>query len=328
MPLSWVTHPWAEAGRGRPRFAVHGGPYADWPQFVSLIQRAESLGFDAYWKSDHPARSPGCWTTLAALASLTRTIRLGTLVNCVLYRSAAEVARAAADVDRVSNGRVILGLGVGDDEQECRQFGISMPPARERVRLLGEMIRSVKDLWGEASGQPPATGQPLRFGPVQSPRIPLLIAGLGRTTLRYVAEYADAVNLPPTSSAGDVLAGRDVGQLVATDVEQKLGVLETYCRDFARPRSSLVRSHMVPVVLSETPARITEKLNGLPERTRELLRFGIVGTPEQVIQTYDSLGTRGIDYFIAMILGNDIETIDLLAQRVRPAVEEHATMAP
>src|SRR5215471_7169651 len=95
MQSSWIVHPWVEAGSGRPRFAVHGGPYADWPQFVSLIQRAESFGFDAYWKSDHSARSPGCWTTSAALASLTRTIHLGTLVNCVLYRSAAEVARAA-----------------------------------------------------------------------------------------------------------------------------------------------------------------------------------------------------------------------------------------
>src|SRR5689334_19125347 len=124
---SWVTHPWVEAGGGRPRFAAHGGPYAAWPSFLDLIQRAESLGFDAYWMSDHPSRSPGCWTTLAALAAATRTIRLGTLVNCVLYRSAFEVARQAADVDRMSNGRVILGLGAGDDEHECAQLGIPMP---------------------------------------------------------------------------------------------------------------------------------------------------------------------------------------------------------
>ncbi|HEY1297632.1 MAG TPA: LLM class flavin-dependent oxidoreductase [Chloroflexota bacterium] len=324
----WVTHPWAEAGGGRPRFAVHGGPYADWQQFVNLVQRAESLGFDAYWKSDHPARSPGCWTTLAALAAVTRTIRLGTLVNCVVYRSPAEVARQAADVDRMSDGRVILGLGAGDDEQECRQLGISMPPARERVRLLGEMIQSVKGLWGEAyAPTTPAGGQPLNFGPVQSPRIPLLIAGLGRTTLRYVAAYADAVNFPPTSSAADVLAGVAVDLLAATDVEQKLGLLEKHCRDLARPPSSLVRSHMAPVLLAETPARIADKLNDLPERTQQLLRFGIVGTPEQAVQTYESLRVRGIDYFIAMILGNDTETMDLLAERVRPVVEKHATTA-
>jgi alkanesulfonate monooxygenase SsuD/methylene tetrahydromethanopterin reductase-like flavin-dependent oxidoreductase (luciferase family) len=153
MPESlWVTHPWVEAGGGRPRFAIHAGPYADWPQFVDLIQRAESCGFDAYWMVDHPVRRPGCWTTLAGLAAVTRSIRLGTLVNCVLYRSAFEVARQGADVDRMSNGRVILGVGAGDDELECQRLGISMPPARERVRLIGEMIQSVKELWGETCG--------------------------------------------------------------------------------------------------------------------------------------------------------------------------------
>jgi alkanesulfonate monooxygenase SsuD/methylene tetrahydromethanopterin reductase-like flavin-dependent oxidoreductase (luciferase family) len=151
LESSWVTHPWVQAGGGRPRFALHAGPYADWLQFVDLVQRAESCGFDAYWMVDHPVRRPGCWTTLAGLAAVTRRIRLGTLVNCVLYRSAFEVARQAADVDRISNGRVILGVGAGDDELECQQLGISMPPARERVRLLGQMIHSVKDLWGETN---------------------------------------------------------------------------------------------------------------------------------------------------------------------------------
>ena len=242
MQSSWVTHPWVEDGSSRPRFAVHGGPYADWQDYVSFVQRAEGLGFDAYWKSDHPSRSPGCWTVLAGLAAVTRSIRLGTLVNCVLYRSAFEVARHAADVDRMSNGRVILGLGAGDDEYESRQMGISMPPARERVRLLGKMIQSVRELWGEPNaGQTTSSGKSLGFGPVQSPRIPLLIAGLGPSTLRHVAEYADAVNFPPTSSAGDAIAGRGIDLLVATDVESKLAILETYCRDVARPPSSVVR---------------------------------------------------------------------------------------
>jgi alkanesulfonate monooxygenase SsuD/methylene tetrahydromethanopterin reductase-like flavin-dependent oxidoreductase (luciferase family) len=84
---------------------------------------------------------------------------------------------------------------------------------------------------------------------------------------------------------------------------------------------------MAPVVLAEAPARVAEKLNGLPERTRQLLHFGIVGTPEQVIQAYESLTIRGIDYFIALIFGNDTETLDLLAQRVRPALEEQLTSA-
>jgi alkanesulfonate monooxygenase SsuD/methylene tetrahydromethanopterin reductase-like flavin-dependent oxidoreductase (luciferase family) len=190
------------------------------------------------------------------------------------------------------------------------------------------MIQSVKGIWGEASSfQTSGSGQGLRPGPVQSPRIPFLIAGVGRTTLRYVAEYADAVNFPPALSAGGALEGRTVEVLAPADVEQKVAILKTHCGDLSRPLSSLVRSHMAPVVLAETPARLAEKLNGLPERTRQLLRFGIVGTPQQVIQAYESLMIRGIDYFIALIFGNDTETLDLLAQQVRPALEDHATSA-
>jgi alkanesulfonate monooxygenase SsuD/methylene tetrahydromethanopterin reductase-like flavin-dependent oxidoreductase (luciferase family) len=163
---SWVTHPWVEASEGRPRFAFHGGHDLDWPQFVDLVQYSESLGFDAYWMLDHPSRNPGCWTTLAALAAVTRTIRLGTLVNCVLYRSTFEVARHATDVDRISNGRVILGLGAGDSEQEFQQLGIDMPPARERVRLLGEMVQSLKGIWGQTPDKGSGIGQTLSPGPV------------------------------------------------------------------------------------------------------------------------------------------------------------------
>lgn len=114
MMSSWQTHPWVAEGSGRVRFSVDWGPQSDWPLLVQFVQRVEALGFDAYWLSDHPISLSGCWTTLAGLAPLTRSLRLGVLVNCVLYRSAAEVARMAADVDRMSRGRLVLGLGIWD----------------------------------------------------------------------------------------------------------------------------------------------------------------------------------------------------------------------
>jgi alkanesulfonate monooxygenase SsuD/methylene tetrahydromethanopterin reductase-like flavin-dependent oxidoreductase (luciferase family) len=225
----------------------------------------------------------------------------------------------------MSNGRVILGVGAGDDELECRQLGISMPSARERVRLLGEMIQSVREMWGETNPlQTAGSGHHLQPAPVQSPRVPILIAGVGRSTLRHVAEHADAVSFPPTLSAGDAIRGVTLEPLSPADVEQKLAILKTHCTDLSRPFSSLVRSHMAPVVVAETPTRLADKLNGLPERMRTLGQLAITGTPEQVTQAYESLMLGGIDYFIAAVLGNDTETLELLAHQVWPALEDSA----
>jgi len=77
MTSTWQTHPWVTEGSSRVRFSVALGPRSDWPHLVQFVQRVEELGFDAYWVSDHPIRLPGCWTTLAGLAPLTHSVRLG-----------------------------------------------------------------------------------------------------------------------------------------------------------------------------------------------------------------------------------------------------------
>jgi alkanesulfonate monooxygenase SsuD/methylene tetrahydromethanopterin reductase-like flavin-dependent oxidoreductase (luciferase family) len=108
----WTPHPWvAEAARGV-RFGVDLGPAPDGAASVEWAQMVEELGFDSFWLRDHPARAPeDPFTYLAAIAASTRRIRLGTLVACALYRHPILLARVAADVDRLSGGRLILGLG-------------------------------------------------------------------------------------------------------------------------------------------------------------------------------------------------------------------------
>jgi alkanesulfonate monooxygenase SsuD/methylene tetrahydromethanopterin reductase-like flavin-dependent oxidoreductase (luciferase family) len=200
-----------------------------------------------------------------------------------------------------------------------------MPPARERVPLLGEVIQSVKEMWGEPNPlRTVGSGHHLQPGPVQSPRIPILIAGVGRSTLRHVAEHADAVNFSPTLTAGDAIRGVTIESLSPADVEQKLAILETHRTDLSRPFSSFVRSHMAPVVVAETTSKLADKLNGLPERMRTLGQLAITRTPERVTQSYESLMHAGIEYFIAAVPGNDTETLDLLAQQVLPALEDSA----
>src|SRR6185436_10332788 len=113
MTAARVAHPWVADGQGKIRFAVGSGPFADWAERLEFVRMAEDLGFDACWAYDHPTRLADCWTTLAALAVATKKIRLLSLVSCIYYRSPILLARQAADVDRLSGGRLILGIGIG-----------------------------------------------------------------------------------------------------------------------------------------------------------------------------------------------------------------------
>ena len=204
-PASWAAHPevhpWVRDAQQRPRFAIVGTFLPEWAQVRDFAVRAEELGFDAYWANDHPLRSMDCWTQLAALATVTTRLRLIALVSCVYYRSPALIARQAADVDRISGGRLVLGLGTGDDAAEFGQLGLRFPAAPERLAALAEAAGIIRAMWaGPVTHAGPhfqVTDAHVRPGPVQQPGVPVLIGGGGeRTTLRLVARYADVAESP------------------------------------------------------------------------------------------------------------------------------------
>jgi alkanesulfonate monooxygenase SsuD/methylene tetrahydromethanopterin reductase-like flavin-dependent oxidoreductase (luciferase family) len=120
------------------------------------------------------------------------------------------------------------------------------------------------------------------------------------------------------------MAGHAVEALKPADVEEKLAILDAHCRNVSRSPGSVVRSHMAPVALAETPARVADKLKRLPE---QYVPFTIAGTPDEVHTQYQALAMAGIDYFIALIVGNDLETLELLAQRVQPALQHQPAPA-
>jgi len=235
-------HPWVAEGQHRVRFGIYGGPARDWSAAVEWIQMVEELGFDSYWVGDHPVQFPfDCWAHLAALAAVTKRVRLGPLVGCALYRHPVLLARQVADVDRVSGGRVVLGLGVGDARQEFVALGLRYEGARKRQEALEEVVQVVPALWNE---------QPITFvgkhlevtearvepGPLQQPHVPILIAGGGeRVTLRQVAQYADASNF----GAGNIIGNAWSPE----DVRRKYGVLREHCQAFGRPYESILRTH-------------------------------------------------------------------------------------
>ena len=318
-------HPWVAEGVERIRFGISIFPQPlDWRTFLAVVQRMEHLGYDSYWSYDHPSARADCWTALAALAATTERIRLGTLVDCIYYRGPYLLARQAADLDRLSGGRLILGLGIGDNMPEFAAMGIPFPPIAVRQRAMVETVEILHRLW---SGEPfefagsefQAKSDGSFVGPVQEPYVPILLAGGGeQVTLRRVAQFADASNM----GAHDW-----IGSAVTTDdIARKFAKLRQYCEEVGRPYDSVVRSHFtMPLVLAENHGALKAKLATMNQDT--LARCGaalFAGTPDEVIDFYRGLAAIGFQYFIANILDPDYETIELLGRAVMPAFAKAA----
>jgi alkanesulfonate monooxygenase SsuD/methylene tetrahydromethanopterin reductase-like flavin-dependent oxidoreductase (luciferase family) len=119
---------------------------------VGEARQAETLGFDFVSTSDHPCGSSPTyetWTMLSWVAANTSRIRVATRVLGVPYRPPAMVAKMAETLDRLSHGRLILGLGGGYSDEEFQAFGLKVPTPRDKVDGLAEAIRITRGLWSQ-----------------------------------------------------------------------------------------------------------------------------------------------------------------------------------
>src|SRR5438270_438576 len=143
-------------------FSYPDGKPVTWDRLVEAALRAESLGFDSLWISDHffldierYGGPPGVlgsiepFTALGALAVLTDRARLGTLVACAAFRHPAHLAKMATAIDLASGGRFDLGLGAGWYEREFESFGYEFGTVGERFQRLEETVVAVRSLFGE-----------------------------------------------------------------------------------------------------------------------------------------------------------------------------------
>jgi alkanesulfonate monooxygenase SsuD/methylene tetrahydromethanopterin reductase-like flavin-dependent oxidoreductase (luciferase family) len=312
-----AAHPWVSEGAPRVRFGINATVSPDWGAARDFAQMAEGLGFDALLMPEHPMTiGQASWIALAALAEATRTIRLGTLVSCVYYWNPAVLARVVADVDRISGGRAVLGLGSGDQPHEFRRLGLAWPPVQERQAALEDALHIIRPLLSgqqvtyrgtyfqveDALLQPP---------PVQQPHVPIIVAGGGeRTTLRFVAQYADASNLGAASWAGHAFTPEDA--------RRKLDVLRGHCESVGRPYDSILRTALVGLVLAESTAAVEAKRAQLPPFLGFFEQLPIIGTPEQAVQRVTALVKAGFQYVIFIVF--DPQSLQLAAEQVIPSV--------
>ncbi|MGI9255184.1 MAG: LLM class flavin-dependent oxidoreductase [Thermomicrobiales bacterium] len=152
-------HPWVAGLEGRAAFALQAVARGDQPapgrQLIHAGQLADRYGFDAFFLGDHPAWAPDVWLHLTTVALNTERIRLGQMVAAVPYRTPLLTARLQSDLDHLSDGRSILGLGIGWNAadyglgaNEFDRMGIPYPSTPERQAALEEAIHIIRGLWG------------------------------------------------------------------------------------------------------------------------------------------------------------------------------------
>jgi alkanesulfonate monooxygenase SsuD/methylene tetrahydromethanopterin reductase-like flavin-dependent oxidoreductase (luciferase family) len=334
--VSQTIHPWVAERRNRVSFALQVEARRDDPvpgeRIIATGRLAEELGFDAFLAADHPSWQSEPWLHLAALAMTTERIGLGTMVTSVLYRPPVLTARLASDLDHLSHGRLVLGLGIGWDAaalgwgtNEFDRMGLPYPSTRERQEALREAVTIIEGVWGPEpftfTGRYFAVKDARIVPPPLRGRPPIVIAGAGeRGTLRQVAELADACNIGPV-----VTGGVDTPQ----EARQKLDVLQRYCEEIGRPFDAILRTHFtIWLIMAEDETSVQRKVDCYFPDGRDAIwqRAVVAGTPDQVIPYYQSFADVGMQYFIAQILdARDEETMQLLAEQVAPNVQSAAT---
>jgi len=307
---------------------VEGQNGLTWERWIHILRLAERLGFPTIFRSDHYFIGPQqdsleAYLSFAVAARETSRIRFGPLVSPVTFRSPVDTGRMAAQIDQLSAGRFVMGLGAGWNEAEHRAYGIPFPPLKERFDRLEEAIEMIRALW--APGPASFAGAHYRLDgadcqPKPAPgRPPILIGGSGeKRTLRLVARHAaewNAVNLSPEAYAA------------------KAQVLEQHCEAEGRDPATIRRSMMAFAVAGPDEHaldRATERMMSMwgapsgtsPAAYREVLRGRgmIVGGRQAVLDALGSYAALGLQEVQFQHFNFDDDTVpEFLAAEVAPA---------
>lgn len=297
---------------------------ASYEQLLAVAKEAESLGFDAFFRSDHylkmgsasglPAYTDA-WTTLAGLARETQAIRLGTLVTPTTFRLPGPLAVTIAQVDHMSHGRVEVGLGAGWFEEEHRDYGIPFPPASQRYDLLEDQLALLHGAWTSEPGSTFAyQGRtlsvklevaPLR--PVQDPHPPIIMGGAGGPrNSRLAAAYADEFNAPFVSPA---------------EAAKVFAAVHKACEDLGRDPATLRWSAAGALCCGQDEVEVARRAHAIGRAPEEVRQNGLAGTPSEVIDKLRAYSEAGADTCYLQVLDlSDLDHLRLVAQQVLPNV--------
>jgi F420-dependent oxidoreductase-like protein len=295
---------------------------ATWAELAAAIGAVEELGFDSLWTFDHllpfagPDDGPAfeTLTTMGAMAVLTSRVRIGVLVNGVLYRDPATLAKSAALVDQISGGRLEFSLGAAWAEREFRAYGLPFPPLAERYERLDEALHIVTSLWSQDrttfEGRYYRTDDaPCEPKPLQTPHPPIMIGGSGTGSLRIAAKYATSWN----------------GMGSPAKCAERAGVLRGFCdetgRDFGEIELSMHCSVAVAGTREEAREAASRSAAKLGQELESQIDNWLIGTPTEVVEQFRRYLDIGFTHCVIGI-GHpfDIAHLRLLRDEVLPAL--------
>ena len=254
------------------RFAFWAGNGHEWSDILRTGVRAEETGWDGLWFADHFMPFQGddsgpiheVWAVLSAWAQATERVRIGPLVCGNTYRNPAVLAKQAVTTDHIADGRVVLGLGSGWQENEHEAYGLEFGTFSDRFERLEEALQVIVGL--RDGDRVDLDGSHYQFknaplAPKPVGRLPILLGGGGeKKTLRMVAQYADEWNVWSTPEI----------------IAQKSAVLDTHCERLDRDPAAIQRSSVALLFLCDTEADASKM------RERDIGRPSLVGTAEQL----------------------------------------------
>ncbi len=304
---------------GKVKFGVQAlQAMPDYATLREVVLECERLGFDSVWLYDHLQFTYGptleCWTVLAALAEATRKIRIGPMVTCNAFRHPSLLAKMAATVDMVSNGRLNFGIGAGWHEAEAAAYGITFPRAGVRVEMLGEALQIIKRLWTESEvifkGKHYQLCRAVSLPkPVQKPYPPILVGGGGDRMLRLIAKHADAWNGGFTSPEG---------------FTEEIARLDKACRETGRDRNEIENTFQSRIVVAEKDEDAFKRAEEWREEREGAAdepdwKFAVKGSPQtcaRILQTYIDVGVTHFTLLFAD--APTLKPLQLFANEVIP----------
>jgi probable F420-dependent oxidoreductase len=263
----------------------------------------------------------------AAAAQATRTIRIGHVVLCNLFRHPAVTAQALMSLDHLSGGRLLAGLGAGWTETEFQMTGIGFPDIGTRLRMLDESLTCIRSLWTQE--RTTFEGEFYRLNdailwpkPLQQPHPPIVIGGSGRGALRLMAKHADVANIAVDTGKPAKLTLEGMGKLTDAAFRDRADFVRAEAARLGRdPNAITISNAIFAVMLADSPAaaeasaREIGKTFGIPPHEAPRSALFLIGTPKQCIE---ELNRRASEWGVGQFLfhaGNP-ETTRRLANEV------------